>query len=168
MFLDLSKASDRINHRVLLSKLCQLLTEALQWIQSFLTNQFQCVRANSAWSSLKPSRTRVPQGFWDPYLECIENVVCKGVDVIMNADVAVIWVYGREEKEVALKLSLVMGKTINPLCLTLNIKKKLWGCSFLGQIKIKKCQTHSCKWECLAGIRPMRHSNLFALESYPK
>lgn len=46
VFLDLRKAFDTVNHRVLLSKLSKyyLSMETLHWIQSNLSNRMQCVR----------------------------------------------------------------------------------------------------------------------------
>ncbi len=46
VFLDLRKAFDTVNHRVLLSKLSKynLSMETLHWIQSYLSNRMQCVR----------------------------------------------------------------------------------------------------------------------------
>ncbi|KAJ0003646.1 hypothetical protein NQD34_008744 [Periophthalmus magnuspinnatus] len=48
VFLDLQKAFDTVNHRVLLSKLSQyhLSSDALHWVKSYLSDRVQCVRIN--------------------------------------------------------------------------------------------------------------------------
>ncbi len=146
VFLDLRKAFDTVNHRVLLSKLSKynLSMETLHWMQSYLSNRMQCVRVNNALSSLKPGTTGVPQGsILGPLLFSIYindlPAVCKGIDIIMYADDVVIYVHGRDKEQVAIKLSLVMDKISNWLkssCLTLNIEKTV-GMYFVKSNKVK-------------------------------
>lgn len=87
--------------------------------------------SKNALSSLKSSTTGVPQGsILGPLLFSlyINNLpaVCKGVDIIMYADDAVIYVHGRDMEQVATKLSSAMDKIsnwLNSSCLTLNVEK---------------------------------------------
>jgi len=139
VFLDLSKAFDTVNHSVLLSRLSKynLSIETLNWIQSYLANRMQCVRVKNILSTLKPSTTGVPQGsILGPLLFSIYindlPAVCKGVDIIMYTDDAVIYTHGR-----------AMDKIRNWLkssCLTLNTKK-LMECILLSQTNVKICLT---------------------------
>lgn len=95
-------------------------------------------------SSLKPCTTGVLQGsILGPLLFSIYindlPAVCKGVDIIMYADDAVIYIHGRDMEQVASKLSLAMDKISNWLkssCLTLNIEKTV-GMYFAKSNKVK-------------------------------
>ena len=147
VFLDLRKAFDTVNHRVLLSKLSQynLSDDTLQWLQSYLSNRMQCVRTNNALSSLKSCTTGVPQGsilgplLFSIYINDLPTV-CKDINIIMYADDAVIYVHGMEMEQVASKLSSAMNDIQNWLkssCLTLNVKKTV-GMFFTKSYKPKK------------------------------
>lgn len=64
IFLDFSKAFDKVTHSLLLHKLSLLNIDSyvLAWIRSFLTNRSQYVSANNFDSSTTPVRSGVPQG----------------------------------------------------------------------------------------------------------
>lgn len=64
IFLDFSKAFDKVCHRVLLYKLHQLNLDSnvFKWIACFLTKRLQCVAANGHTSSFCEVHSGVPQG----------------------------------------------------------------------------------------------------------
>jgi hypothetical protein len=64
IFLDLSKAFDKIDHNILIAKLdlYGIRNEALLWMKSYLTNRFQFVEFTGATSSFLPLTMGVPQG----------------------------------------------------------------------------------------------------------
>lgn len=64
IFLDFSKAFDKVSHRLLLHKLSKLNIDAniLSWIHAFLTNRSQFVFVNDTSSSLSSVTSGVPQG----------------------------------------------------------------------------------------------------------
>lgn len=64
IFLDFSKAFDKVNHALLLHKLSVLNIDSavINWIRAFLTSRVQFVTANDANSSLVPVDSGVPQG----------------------------------------------------------------------------------------------------------
>ena len=63
-FLDLKKAFDTIDHKILLSKLESygLRGKAHAWFQSYLTKRFQRIELNGASSSWLPVNCGIPQG----------------------------------------------------------------------------------------------------------
>ena len=64
IYLDLSKAFDKVNHELLLSKLSKLGFGGglLQWFRSYLSNRRQRVTALGATSNTLPVTSGVPQG----------------------------------------------------------------------------------------------------------
>lgn len=65
VFLDLSKAFDRISHPKLIQKLTSILGNGpiTKWIESYLTNRFQFVQYGAHVSETVPVLSGVPQGF---------------------------------------------------------------------------------------------------------
>ena len=64
IFVDLSKAFDTVNHRILLEKLHHLGIRGIpnKLLESYLTNRHQYVQINDSKSSLRPITCGVPQG----------------------------------------------------------------------------------------------------------
>ena len=64
VFIDLKKAYDTVNHKILLAKLKSYGVRgiALDWFTSYLENRFQCVRVGNSESEYEPSTIGVPQG----------------------------------------------------------------------------------------------------------
>lgn len=64
IFIDFSKAFDKVCHKLLLFKLHQLNLDSklLSWLEFFLTNRSQFVSANNHNSELTPVHSGVPQG----------------------------------------------------------------------------------------------------------
>ena len=64
-FLDLSKAFDTIDHRILLQKLqvCDIRRCAFKWFCSYLTDRSQCVCIDDICSTFLQIKCGVPQGY---------------------------------------------------------------------------------------------------------
>ena len=66
--LDMSKAFDSLNHKLLLQSGIQKLrhiglsSQAILWFQRYLSSRYQTVRINSSLSDFLPVTTGVPQG----------------------------------------------------------------------------------------------------------
>lgn len=93
LFLDLSKAFDSLDHRILLDKLKYygLSAEALQLITSYFENRHQFIDINGTYSTYECIRTGVPQGsvlgplFFIIYINDL-NDASDIFDLIMFAD----------------------------------------------------------------------------------
>ena len=64
VFLDLTKAYDTVNHKILLSKLNNhgVRGHVLEWFSSYLEGRKQCVKIGKCTSCLKSLKVGVPQG----------------------------------------------------------------------------------------------------------
>ena len=68
VFLDIKKAFDTINHRIILDKLeCYgIKDQELNFFESYLSNKMQCCNVNGQTSAFRAITCGVPQGstFW--------------------------------------------------------------------------------------------------------
>ena len=90
IFLDLSKAFDTVNHRILLDKLEHFGIRglALEWIKCYLYNRHQYVEFNGISSSLHEISCEVPQGsVLGPLFFLIISMICVRFQIYM------IWFY---------------------------------------------------------------------------
>jgi hypothetical protein len=64
LLLDFSKASDRINHNILLTTMKDMAIDPtlIEWVRSFLTNRRQRVRVENSTSNYQQVNGSVPQG----------------------------------------------------------------------------------------------------------
>ena len=83
LFVDISKAFDSINHKVLLDKLKHMgMSErSLQWFKSYLAERRQCVFINGQTSETQRITLGVPQGsilgplLFNMYINSLPNAV---------------------------------------------------------------------------------------------
>ncbi len=112
VFLDLKKAFDTVNHKTLLTKLCSFnfSSDALKWIESYLTDRFQHVRVQSFKSAALSLSTGLPQGsnlgplLFSLYINDLPSV-CPDVSVQMYADDTLVYVHGSNISQVAEKIT---------------------------------------------------------------
>lgn len=120
VFLDFSKAFDRINHATLLDKLnCYGIRGiALDLIRSYITDRKQSVSINRHYSSLKPIRQGVPQGsilgplLFIIYINDIVNVD-DSINYIIYADDTSFFVLGTKDDELIHLANEVLRKIYN-------------------------------------------------------
>ena len=99
LFLDLSKAFDFINHRLLLNKLEEIgfNSDSILLISSFLSKRTQRVKLNNFYSDWLLVKQGVPQGtilgplLFLLYVIDIQNVCSKDCKLIQYADDTVIY-----------------------------------------------------------------------------
>ena len=80
VFIDLTKASDTVNHYILLSKLCSLgvpnASPAYKWFESYLSNRCQVTVCKGRKSSPETVQIGVPQGsIWVPYCLRVTSMI---------------------------------------------------------------------------------------------
>ena len=76
VFLDLSKAYDRVSHQGLISKLstCGFSYSSVEWMSNFVSHRKQCVRLNGTESTWLAPRSGIPQGtVLGPMLLCYQQ-----------------------------------------------------------------------------------------------
>ena len=135
VFLDLRKAFDTVNHNILQSKFDQFnfSSSASSWFKSYLSTRTQCVKINNVLSDFKNLSTGVPHGsilgplLFSLYINDLPSV-CQDCEVLMYADNTVIFGWGKNNVEVAARLTKVMvdvSDWLNKCCLQLNTSKSL-------------------------------------------
>ncbi len=133
LFVDISKAFDSINHKVLLGKLgnMALSSKALKWFRSYLIDRKQSVSINGEMSDPRSVVLGVPQGsilgplLFNIYVNSLPNAV-ENTRVILYADDAVLIFAASTPYE----LQKILERDFSLICnwysdnrLTLNIKK---------------------------------------------
>ena len=144
-FIDLSKAFDTVNTRILLSKLHRagIRRNVFDWCKSYLTERSQCTSVNSSTSTytLLPVSSVLGPLFFLIYINDLQNVFddCK---VKLFADDTVLYQSGEncDQAERKLQLSLnAFSKWCSGNALSINAKKnKIM--SFRSRAKVKKCK----------------------------
>lgn len=133
MFLDISKAFDSLNHKVLLGKLesLGLSSRSLRWFRSYLAGRRQCVLINRGLSDCCAITHGVPQGsilgplLFNLYINSLPNAVEKA-RVILYADDALLSCAASTSAE----LQTIIARDFNHICdwysgnrLAINVKK---------------------------------------------
>jgi len=133
VFLDLSKAFDTLNHRILLDKLHSygIRGPLHQWVTDFLSNRKQFISFHSTKSIELPVSCGVPQGSTlSPllFLLYINDVVhvSSSLKFILFADDTSVFLSGKDINQLINTLNSELSKLYTWLCinkLSLNIKK---------------------------------------------
>uniref|UniRef100_A0A8C6SXY0 Reverse transcriptase domain-containing protein n=1 Tax=Neogobius melanostomus TaxID=47308 RepID=A0A8C6SXY0_9GOBI len=133
VFLDLKKAFDTVDHKILLTKLSHFnfSEKAINWMKSYLTNRMQCVVVNGVKSPYRECTVGVPQGsilgpvLFSLYINDLPDA-CRNTQIQMYADDAVIYTPAKNIQEAGRILTSEMAQVQNWLsksCLLLNTKK---------------------------------------------
>ena len=133
LFIDISKAFDSLNHKVLLRKLEHLgLSErSLRWFRSYLADRKQSVLINGELSEPHTITLGVPQGsilgpfLFNVYINSLPNAV-KKTRMILYADDAVLFCDASTRQELQIALEREFTKISNWYTdnrLTINVKK---------------------------------------------
>ena len=132
LFVDISKAFDSINHKVLLDKLKHMgMSErSLQWFKTYLAERRQCVFINGQTSETQRNTLGVPQGsilgplLFNMYINSLPNAV--ETRLILYADDAVLVFPAATPNELQTALEREFGLMSDWYLdnrLTLNVKK---------------------------------------------
>ena len=148
-FVDLRKAFDTVNMKILLSKLncAGIRGGVLKWCDNYLSDRQQCTFANGKKSTMLPVVCGVPQGsvlgplFFLVYVNDIQQAVGE-CGVKLYADDTVLYQCGVNGTEAGVKLQESVDKFVNWCdgnALTINASKtKLM--AFATRSKVKKCK----------------------------
>ena len=117
IFIDLSKAFDTIDHKILINKLNHygVRGNTLSLIESYLSNRKQCVSALGEISEQLAVIFGVPQGsclgplLFLIYINDISNI-CKSNELILFADDTNIFVKGKSKQEVYIEANMILKK----------------------------------------------------------
>jgi hypothetical protein len=117
IYLDLSKAFDRIDHDILLGKLCAygLMGPMLQWIKSYLSDRYLIVKFSSAKSHPFRVTSGVPQGsllgplLFNVYLNDVSRVI-DSHHLLFADDMKLFSIVTSEEDCISLQNSLIHVK----------------------------------------------------------
>ena len=115
IFIDLSKAFDTIDHKILINKPNHygVRGNTLSLIESYLSNRKQCVSALGEISEQLAVIFGVPQGsclgplLFLIYINDISNI-CKSNDLILFADDTNIFVKGKSKQEVYIEANMIL------------------------------------------------------------
>ena len=148
-FVDLRKAFDTVNTKILLAKLehAGIRGRVLEWCRNYLSDRLQCTYANGVKSTLLPVTCGVPQGsvlgplFCLVYMNDIKNAVTN-CGVKLYADDTVLYQAGLNHEEAQLKLqesvnSFKQWCHINALTINAPKTKVM---VFASRAKVKKCR----------------------------
>lgn len=141
VFLDLKKAFDTVNHRILMSKLCSInfSSTALEWLESYLLNRSQSVQVKNHRSAPLHLLSGVPQGsilgplLFTLYINDLPSV-CSDTNIQMYADDTVIYLHGSSRTQVASGLTNSMAHVtawLQRCCLQINVEKTM--CMFFSK-----------------------------------
>ena len=133
IFVDLKKAFDTVNHKILLEKLnyMGIRGNILAWIENYLHNRYQKTICNSTLSELGRIKCGVPQGsilgplFFLVYINDIKNIL-GDLKYQLYADDTVIYCEGDNYNNIHGKLQNGLNKFVSwcsKNALTINIKK---------------------------------------------
>ena len=148
-FLDLKKAFDTVNHRILISKLRKygIRGHILQWFESYLKNRKQFVQIKNIKSQIKSPTCGVPQGsilgplLFILYINDLANVS----DVlfpILFADDTSVYIEADKESDLIKTLNEELAKLniwLNANKLTINIAKSHYMVFHRGRRKSNIC-----------------------------
>ena len=120
IFIDLSKAFDTIDHKILINKLNHygVRGNTLSLIESYLSNRKQCVSALGEISEQLAVIFGVPQGsclgplLFLIYINDISNI-CKSNELILFADDTNIFVKGKSKQEVYIEANMILETTFH-------------------------------------------------------
>ena len=141
VFIDLSKAFDTVNHKILLEKLLHygIRGTPLNWFSDYLSNRKQFVKFNDTLSEQKTISCGVPQGsilgplLFLIYINDISN--CSSLlKIILNADDTSIFYSGKDLDQLLQSVNLELVKLsiwfkANKLSLNLKKTKSMIFCS---------------------------------------
>ena len=151
-FVDLKKAFDTVNTKILINKLryAGIRGNVLRWCVDYLSNRSQCTFVNNVKSTFLPVTSGVPQGsvlgplFFLVYVNDIQNAVVD-CDIKLYADDTVLYQSGTNcvEAEVKLQRSINDFKNwcdINKLTINASKTKIDVVCKPVKSQKVQKCR----------------------------